>query len=537
MEFLLPPRDRLEQAMTARTNEPRGLATMVSQTSFSGINASGRIVGGHSYTIGSVAPNQYAYTFVYAGGIFTNVADPNSGAGVTGINEAGQVVGLFSDSTGTHGFLNTGGTLTTVDDPDATVSNGTSATEAYGINNAGQIVGIFLGPGYWNGFLDTNGTFTTITDPSAYFNPGPGGGFTGGGTFATGINNNGQIVGYYFDVTGTRFGYVDTSGTFTMIGDPLAAVGTFGSGTVANGINDAGDVVGSYFDASGGQHGFVDTDGVYTTIDVPGAIATTAAGINGSGVIVGTWYGSNNLGHGFEATPIAPGGTIYNITKIDAPDTGGSLIPPPPTCFLAGTRIATTGGEIPVEQLIIGDTVRAHFAGSAAVCWIGHRRFDCRKHPKPETVWPVRVRAGAFGDERPHRDLWLSPNHAVFVDDVLIPIKYLRNGGTIAQVPIDEVTWYHVELPRHDLLLAEALLVESYLDTGDCSDLTNGDDVIRLFPEFTTRAADETYVLWAARGCAPLVVAGSRLDRVRQLVNSIATGMRRVAVRGHAQQR
>jgi hypothetical protein len=125
----------------------------------------------------------------------------------------------------------------------------------------------------------------------------------------------------------------------------------------------------------------------------------------------------------------------------------------------------------------------------------------------------------------------------VFVDEVLIPIKYLINGGTIAQVPVDEVTWYHVELPEHDLLLAEAFLVESYLDTGDRSNFANGDDVMRLFPDFATRAPDETYALWEARGCAPLVVARSNLDRVRRLVNSIATVMPRVPVLGHAQRR
>jgi Hint domain len=57
----------------------------------------------------------------------------------------------------------------------------------------------------------------------------------------------------------------------------------------------------------------------------------------------------------------------------------------------------------------------------------------------PETVWPVRVRAAAFGKGMPRRDLWLSPDHAVFVDDVLIPVRHLINGITIAQVPVDDV--------------------------------------------------------------------------------------------------
>ncbi len=83
----------------------------------------------------------------------------------------------------------------------------------------------------------------------------------------------------------------------------------------------------------------------------------------------------------------------------------------------------------------------------------------------------MRVKAGAFEDARPRRDLWLSPDHAVFVDDVLIPIKRLINGTSIAQVPVEEVTYYHVALGRHDVILAEGLPTESYLDRGDRSKL------------------------------------------------------------------
>ena len=102
----------------------------------------------------------------------------------------------------------------------------------------------------------------------------------------------------------------------------------------------------------------------------------------------------------------------------------------------------------------------------------------------------MRVRAGAFDDAQPSRDLWLSPDHAVHVDGVLIPIKHLLNGTSIAQVAVDEVIYYHVELPHHDVLLAEGLPAESYLDTGDRRSFDNsaqairGGEVIRLHPDF-----------------------------------------------------
>jgi hypothetical protein len=79
----------------------------------------------------------------------------------------------------------------------------------------------------------------------------------------------------------------------------------------------------------------------------------------------------------------------------------------------------------------------------------------------------VRVVAGAFGGGLPGRDLWLSPDHAVLVGEVLIPIRYLVNGATIVQVAVDAVTYWHVELERHEVIVAEGLPCESYLDTGN----------------------------------------------------------------------
>jgi len=96
----------------------------------------------------------------------------------------------------------------------------------------------------------------------------------------------------------------------------------------------------------------------------------------------------------------------------------------------------------------------------------------------------------------------------VFVSDVLIPIKHLINGTTIVQLPVDSVTYYHVELPRHDVLLAEALPVESFLPGADTSDFANAGGAVRLHPDLAS-------LKWEADGCAPLVVAGDRLLSVR----------------------
>jgi ELWxxDGT repeat protein len=177
-------------------------------------------------------------------------------------------------------------------------------------------------------------------------------------------------------------------------------------------------------------------------------------------------------------------------------------------CFVAGTLIATPRGEVPVEHIAIGDLVTTQVGAMRPVRWIGHRHIDLTRHPMPEQAQPIRICAGAFAADAPARDLFLSPDHAVYASDVLIPIKHLINGCTIAQEPRDEVTYFHIELEQHDVLLAEGLPTESYLDTGDRSNFENGGGPVRLYPDHSAR-------MWEAKGCAPLVVTGPALTSVR----------------------
>ena len=185
-------------------------------------------------------------------------------------------------------------------------------------------------------------------------------------------------------------------------------------------------------------------------------------------------------------------------------------------CFAEGTRIATPDGDVAVERLTRGDLVVTHDGPAAPVVWVGRRRIDCTRHPDPRAVWPVRVAAGAFGAGLPARDLYLSPDHAVFVDDALIPVKYLINGGSVAQVATAAVTWFHVELPEHGVLRAEGLPAESYLETGDRAAFENGGVIARLHPDFRGARRE-------ALGCAPLIVHGPRVDAAREALARLAS--------------
>lgn len=173
-------------------------------------------------------------------------------------------------------------------------------------------------------------------------------------------------------------------------------------------------------------------------------------------------------------TPSGAAGEAFKILYVAPTDTnirGVAFAPQAAdvTCFVSGTRIRTADGDIPVEDLQVGDRAVTAAGDLRAIKWLGHRTIDCRRHPRHE-VCPIRISAHAFGDGRPARDLFVSPGHAICVDllgEVFIPAAALANGSTIRQVEVDTVTYWHVELETHDVLLAENLAAESYLDMGN----------------------------------------------------------------------
>jgi collagen type I/II/III/V/XI/XXIV/XXVII alpha len=183
-------------------------------------------------------------------------------------------------------------------------------------------------------------------------------------------------------------------------------------------------------------------------------------------------------------------------------------------CFAAGTLIATARGPVAVERLALGDHMLTAEGGTAPIVWLGARVVDCIDHPEPAKVWPVAIRAHAFGPGRPARDLFLSPDHAVFAEGVLIPVKHLIDGIMIAQVAVTAVSYHHVELPRHAVIMAEGLPVESYLDTGDRNAFARPEEKSETHAAFGSERADIALVA-EALGYAPLRVTGPEVDRVR----------------------
>ena len=208
-----------------------------------------------------------------------------------------------------------------------------------------------------------------------------------------------------------------------------------------------------------------------------------------------------------------------------APDTNirGIAFAPTAQCFAAGTRILTARGEVPVEALIVGDEVVTVEGATLPIHWIGTRHVDCMRHSAPQSILPVRVAADAFGPGLPARSLDLSPDHAVFAADVLIPVKHLINGRSVMQTTVPEVTYYHIELSKHAVILAEGLPAESYLETGDRAAFDGGHAAMMLHPVWGMEARDVS-LIHEALGAAPLRVTGPEVAQVRAMLAARADG-------------
>lgn len=265
---------------------------------------------------------------------------------------------------------------------------------------------------------------------------------------------------------------------------------------------------------------------VFISIPTPVNFAGTIAGFGGATQTIALPASITSVHYASGAVTLFAGtveaGTIAFAGSYDAsaftltPVSGeADLTADAAPCFVTGTRIRTPSGEVPVELLRVGDlVVTADSDMPQPVVWIGHRHLQLGHRRQRQSLWPVRVAANALADGLPARDLWLSPEHALFRNGVLVPVGCLLNGATIRQVPVAAVTYWHVELPVHGLILAEGTPTESYLDTGNRADFDNGGAAVRAHPEFAHPESARSE--WDRRACAPQIRGGDRLAAIRE---------------------
>jgi hypothetical protein len=246
-----------------------------------GINSHGKISG----YFGSSAPGHpnQGYTIgpPYGQANYTSENFPGSAqTQVTGLNNKGDTVGFYVNAAGDQvGFVEWNGAFTSYKDPH-TPHMPNYVDQLLGINDAGIAVGFYVDAA-------NNAHAVQLDQATGVFTAIKG---LGPNSFATGINDNGDVVGYTMNTTGT-FGWLLKAGQLTTFQFPG------GLPTIALGLNKYDEVVGSFTDAAGDTHGFTLTHPAgpvshWTQVDDPNALntpgnGTIVNGLNNAGDLVG----------------------------------------------------------------------------------------------------------------------------------------------------------------------------------------------------------------------------------------------------------
>ncbi|MBR0648750.1 Hint domain-containing protein [Roseomonas terrae] len=235
---------------------------------------------------------------------------------------------------------------------------------------------------------------------------------------------------------------------------------------------------------------------------------TTSGAISGGGQYVG-FYGDGYIGN--------QGGTYYYFSN--TPISANDVVPVDPgdfdvVCFLEGTMIATPDGEVPVQTLRSGDLVLTLQHGQVRVrplIWVGRMEVAVPRGPAGRHGTPITFLPGSLGDGMPCRGLRVSPAHGILIDNALVPAGLLVNGETILQDTVQpSVTYFHLELEKHGLLLSDGAWSESYLDDDNRHLFGNGTLAVLLHgaDALVARHKDN-------RSCLPVLRSGPALDRIR----------------------
>ena len=178
---------------------------------------------------------------------------------------------------------------------------------------------------------------------------------------------------------------------------------------------------------------------------------------------------------------------------------GNSVSP----CFTPGTLIATDLGQRPVETLRKGDKVVTRDNGLRRIHWVGSRGFGYQELVTEDKIKPVLVRAGAFGEDCPRRDMVVSPHHRFLVggtysplvyetDEALVSARHLIDNKKIVPANMLGVTYLHILCARHEVILANGVWTESFHpDDTIMKGLGRHQrtEILSLFPEIATQGA------------------------------------------------
>jgi len=453
------------------------------------------------------------YYGVQRASLVTNQSDGTITGGKAGVNlttgtvlNAGSIGGTGTYATGV--VMTSGGYVTNV--AGAIISGSHFGVNLSGgpgtIANAGTIAGVQAAVSFGND--DVN---RLIIYPTATFVGTVNGGDAAGSPATSTLelassSGAGVLTGLgseYIDFTQI---VVDTGATWSLAGSNTIGTGVTLSGpaaiTLAAGatLDIAGTVASGETIVFGGS-------GATLVVESTASMAGAVAGFGTNDVIdlqgvapASVSYASGALdytapGGGSATFPLA----LAGVGGVQALDDGASGADVTPLCFCPGTRLATPDGGTLVEHLAVGDTVLTASGAERRIVWIGVGRVLATRGRRSAAT-PVIVRKGALADDVPFDDLRVTKGHALWFDGVLIPVEFLVNHRSILWDDMaQEVTLYHVELDRHDVLLANGAPAESYRDDGN---------------RWLFRNGNSGWGLPALPPCAPVLTGGPVVDAV-----------------------
>lgn len=190
-------------------------------------------------------------------------------------------------------------------------------------------------------------------------------------------------------------------------------------------------------------------------------------------------------------------------------------------CFAPDTLILTVDGELPVEELAIGDLIMTADHGARPLRWIGRRRVAFGT-PETNRQKPIEIKAGALGSGLPRRTLVVSPQHRMVLPgpngtEALCLAKGLTGLANVRRMAGKRATTYYaLLLDQHEVIYAEGAATESFFP---------GEFILSQLPE-TQRAEVLSIVSGSATPGAGAPYAPARAVLTRQEVEALVSAHR-----------
>ncbi len=341
-------------------------------------------------------------------------------------------------------------------------------------------------------------------------------------SLATGIGSGGDAAG---DVLSGIENLTGSASSDSLTGDAAANVldggagndtltGGAGNDTLTGGtgndrfvwgITSNNDVItdfntgntGSITDGNQANNDFVDLSGIFTPATLAAYNAANGTSFLRPILALNHDLATNGGAVNFNGTDMSgPTLTLTGIAGLTFDQTNV-------TCFTAGTQIETAAGPRPVESLLPGDLVNTRDHGLQSLRWIGQRRISLADQILTPALRPVRLAAGSMGPDLPQREVMVSPQHRVLIDnpqaemlfgepEVLVAALHLVDDVSVTQPYLADVTYVHLLFDRHEVVQTSGLWSESFQPAARTlagMDADQRAEIAALFPE----ASPKTY--------------------------------------------